>query len=951
MEEAFQPRAPKRQRRQYQSCDNCRKGRRACNAVSLGINPLQQNTPATGAASIACSTCQRSKKECTFRWLQEIPRGTLPECLKQKFSTRYDPVMHGGGGEVPQGSQPPPQSRPANVSSSNETANRRTNAISQPVERQNNGPRQVRIAPHRDQLGMNNVEQQSTGLSRNDVGSAADVAADCTNWLENIGWSTSLLDDDRGQAFWQSGTAQVGERGLPFDDSGQSTTFASWDSPLYGSLLDYARSNAEGLDGGVDDSHRLLSYPFEQTDTVNQTQDTDDLALLTDSMLGSIPPCTPPVPDDVSFNMREFDLTQSFSKCLISDRLLAVYHDSFETSLSCWVTESNCPFKLPRLLLGSASQRTRLLSYLASTGFYQRIRRLDGAFSPLRKQPLSRGDCARASRALMLAILAFASQWTHSHDRRRRRVHSVYPETDATESRHAAGKNVPDTAGASPHDFERLIQQSLWNEAADAVHACFNVDSFELIFAQIIFSIMERASGHGRSEAHEHARVVSYHGDRSSFANVSASDPRDRVIASSHRRRVVAVGNERYLEIALRHLLAWKKRIASARRQQAALALLPLGHTASPHQPILAEDYQAFDMFFWFGVMCDTTAAVLNERVPVIPDTDAVFNLDDGPTASPPTGGDAPFGRHDHRPRSTAARATVWGSCVANAQPLFGAPTVRWPWAQGDAESVLQEAIPVKVLLWRRITVIKTLLARDETPPGAIERCVAETLRVYEHWQHHYGDFMRDCVSHHAQLPFKIQSWYVILSSHWHLAGLLVAHYIDLADGSVRSEAVPRSLRQSSALVWELQKANAYAIADLARVAKPPEAAGLSHHDRSFHYATAYGALVTEPWPEVLTQALTRACEVLLGWLSSTKDPTPRTSQQTWVSANTSASELTRHAASCIDALHLLGSSSDLAQLMASSLEDQLQALTEPPPPAPAFDVHWQDFGYDNLVY
>ncbi|EXJ71134.1 uncharacterized protein A1O5_06128 [Cladophialophora psammophila CBS 110553] len=858
--------------------------------------------------------------------------------------------------EIQQALSASSQVHPQNAADSNETAENRTTPASGPVVRHKDGPRQARIAPRRDQLEPNISDQQATCLSENGVGNAPNITADCANWLENIVTSTSPFHYDQGQEFWRSGPPNFSNQEPQLDDSGQSATFASWGSPLYGALLGYPQSNNEGPDNGVDELNRDTSYPLSHTDTVHHTQASGDLALLTDTMLENIPSCAPQISDDVTFNMREFDLTQSFGKGLISDRLLSIYHDSFENSLSCWVTESNCPYKIPRLLLGSPTQRRKLLSYLASTRFYHRVRRLDNAFSTLRRQPLSRGDGARASKALMLAIMAFASQWTHSHDGHRR-SRSLYSEADVNQPHQTSGKDFSDINGTDPYDFERLIQQSLWNEAVDAVHSCFNVDSFELIFAQIIFSIMERPSHFDKTEGDEHSRFDSRHSNVSSISSALAGNPRDRVIPCPERRRKATVGNERYLEIALHHLLAWKRRISSAKQQQAVRAQFPSGNTPILSRPISLEDYQAFDMFFWFGVMCDTTSAVLSDRLPVIPDTDSVFNLDDGQRASRPAGVDVSLSRHSQPQRDTTSKASVWASCLANAKPsLFGVPTVRWPWPPGVAEGMLQEATPVKVLLWRKITVIKALLSKETTPPSVIERCIAETLKVYEYWQEHYGEFILNCISNHAHLSFKIQSWYVILASHWHLAALLVAHYIDLVDVTLRSETVQRSLRQSSALVLELQKANAYAIANLARVANPPES-NPSSHEQSFHYASAYGALVTEPWPEVLNQTLTRACEVLLLWLSSTKQPTPApiptASQQAWISANTSVSELTKHSTSCIEALNLLGSCSQLAQLAAFSLETRLKSLNEPPPPPPpqTFDLHWQDFGYDNLVY
>ena len=73
-------------RRQYQSCDRCRKGRRGCDAVSLGIGPFSPSdlTTSSQIKHRGCSGCKKFNKECTFEWLRSIPLQDLPRRLQTK---------------------------------------------------------------------------------------------------------------------------------------------------------------------------------------------------------------------------------------------------------------------------------------------------------------------------------------------------------------------------------------------------------------------------------------------------------------------------------------------------------------------------------------------------------------------------------------------------------------------------------------------------------------------------------------------------------------------------------------------------------------------------------------------------------------------------------------------------------------------------------------------------
>lgn len=88
---------------------------------------------------------------------------------------------------------------------------------------------------------------------------------------------------------------------------------------------------------------------------------------------------------------------------------------------------------------------------------------------------------------------------------------------------------------------------------------------------------------------------------------------------------------------------------------------------------------------------------------------------------------------------------------------------------------------PLKVLLFRRISHIQTLIYRG-SDGERLEQAVQDAFRAYHHWNDTYRRFMLDCVANHDNLPPRIQSWYVILDGHWHLGAMLLADTLDSID-------------------------------------------------------------------------------------------------------------------------------------------------------------------------
>lgn len=565
--------------------------------------------------------------------------------------------------------------------------------------------------------------------------------------------------------------------------------------------------------------------------------------------------------------------------------------------------------------------------------FYALVFRLDEVFFPFHNRPTTKSDSLKASKALYASMMAFASQWSHARD-----MESSFHDGDGLSGLSPSASTAID-AFAAP--FECLLQQSLWNEGRRSLHACDDLDSFKVIFARMIFSMTQRPLGFGEREKilesqtrHQRltpdpcrvqipSRSADFNAPALRSPSFDSGDMSGFEVHSSPQINAVKDwdGPPTYLETALRCLVPWRRRIAAQGSLQAhATSSVQLAQM--PH----AVDLQSFDTLFWLGVMCDTTSSALTQRPLVIAEDDCELPMDTSRRAVPlyqTACARIPSAYDVGDTNGTSTTSKLWGAYLLSSQRLSG-DQARWPCGTDEAYAVLQEAIPVKVLLWRRVARLQTL-KNASAGQEDIEDSIATTLSVYQHWTIAYGQFMRGCVADHKNLPVKVQSWYVILAGHWHLGCLLAANCIESIDNDSLSERLQRSLRRSSNLVMELKKANSNAISDLARVSCASDRQ-TSRDGSAFHSALSETALLTEPWTIVLMQALERACESFLTWLSCRRNVADE--QHEWVYHHTDHSDLCSRASSCIDALKLLGRKSDAASLAAAALEMQLTLVT-----------------------
>ena len=317
-------------------------------------------------------------------------------------------------------------------------------------------------------------------------------------------------------------------------------------------------------------------------------------------------------------------------------------------------------------------------------------------------------------------------------------------------------------------------------------------------------------------------------------------------------------------------------------------------------------DRATVDLLFWLGVMFDTLSSAMHKRPLVLSDEDSNVYADETKTAADRL-------QRDVRSVVSSGAESVWDTHLsAHQRSRSQQNLVRWPCSFQDAATLLCDAAPIKILLFRKVTRIQTLISRGYLGEG-VERSIKAALNVCEHWEKFYAPFIVDCIEHHDTLPSHVKSWYICLAGHWHLATLLLADIIEIVDDSNFGLETQQMLRASTDFVACFRKSNCRALSNLARCSSPKED-GTPAQLRGFHYAVKEGALLTEPWTAVLIRAFAKAAVVLL-----------ENEQTLSTNGCTQGEEAFRRADDCVQALWYLGRKSDVALLAANILGEALK--------------------------
>lgn len=549
---------------------------------------------------------------------------------------------------------------------------------------------------------------------------------------------------------------------------------------------------------------------------------------------------TPPDSSTAESNRRAKKQNPQWSFCLASDNtadkyarstmtrnLIRIYHDSMENALSCWLTEHNCPYTDKNSSLLPFNERKEW-GPSWSNRMCIRVCRLDRASSSIRGRALSAEEDKTAARALHLAIMAFASQWTQHAQR-------------------GSDLYVP-----APIDYdERSIRKNVWNDARHALEHSTRIPSFRIIFANIIFSLTQSPLDHSQDER---------------LGQLLESDGAPFFLETANRQ----LYNFRHKFAKLQREAPPPPSVRELRRGSVGSTMtdvleMPTSSASESPQvdPILdSQDHRTtLGLMFWLGVMFDTLSSAMYQRPLVVSDEDSQIASASLPVAEPEEQIDLDC---FNIPQSgVRKKQDVWGDFFLRSSLERQESTriqIRWPCSYEDAAAVLSEATPVKVLLYRRITQLQTLIYRGASP-DRLEEVIQKTLLVYQHWNSIYQGFMLDCVANHEFLPPRIQSWYVILDGHWHLATMLLADIVESIDNGRLGSKLGREARQATDFVSNLRIDNALAVGALARSSLHGQDPVMLHY---FHDSLNEVAFLVEPWTVVLVHCFAKAASISL---------------------------------------------------------------------------------------
>jgi hypothetical protein len=612
---------------------------------------------------------------------------------------------------------------------------------------------------------------------------------------------------------------------------------------------------------------------------------------------------------DFIFNLSPKSLPEKIARSVnhnyIANNLMKIYHDSMENALSCWLNERTCPYRYaPKAIMSSEDATKQSLKEAWSDDWpnriFQRVQGLDRVSGRFRDKPLSKRESDAASKALYYVIMAFASQWAQSSQRSREEHPSAfgngqsgkgYAQTNST-------SDTPDMNGRE--EFDRVLQQAYWYEARKALVDCADVESFVVAFANIVFSLTQKPMSEEQKE--EIRRDSNATTSTLNFADGDLDGLHDRVF-----RVIDEDGPPIYLEQGVRHAHSLRHKLQRREREMAKQT-----PGVDPTRTILGEEERTtVDLMAWLGYMLESLTSAMHQRplvvadedTDVLPDAIAALKLTDDETSTVP------------RPDKDGANSRLWNDYffLQEQHNRHGVP-LRYQCSYEEQAAGLTDAAPIKVLLYRKITHLQSLVSRFASPTK-IEDAIQAAIMVYDHWITHYEPFIKDCIAHHDELNLRIQSWYICLTGHFHLAALLLADSIESIDNANSSQPTKRADRIQTRCVANLRAHNAQMVSDLARCSTPRSDNSFSQSP-SFHHAVKAGALLTEPWTALLIRVFAKAAVLLLTTASTLTAPSDKAE----------ADDLLRRADDCIRALKYLGRKSDTARLAGDTLDAALRS-------------------------
>ncbi|KAH6689745.1 hypothetical protein F5X68DRAFT_254237 [Plectosphaerella plurivora] len=820
-------------RRQNHSCDHCRRSKKACDGYM--INEAAHGSPLTasyaassGAAGyepLPCSYCVRTKKQCSTNPYWRRPK---PPTVQDEAEMAAD----WGQNTEPKRQRTDQAAFPRLELTSEELAHvfQVPDLNSLPWNMPPPGPNTTHVQSLFD-LAPASLSGMDPALSGH--GEAAgylphDLELDASD-------SMSYLTSDAFSAPLE----QINPEGP--EDNSQATLWSVTQEPL-STPASMLSGQALSFSEGGNRRRRRISQYSENATGYQPSISTADSWMMTDS-----------------------------NNLIISDSLLRIYHDVLENNLACWLAEENCPYKMVRfrgamMTIPSSAEEFGVSEWGTSwtNRLYRRVMQLDRAAQKAKTIRLTRDESQAASRALDLAIMAFATQFAQG-SRRRERFRTAAVLDDAEDA------------------FEQTMQQNIWRQARQALSQVADLESYRVVYAELIFGLTEKPWV------------------EDDFPEGGGTDNESHVSALPEILEAIAQsGPPVYLDRAAKKVQTLRHRF-EANETAAACK----GRTRSEHD-MAQEDRRTIGLLYWLAVMFDTVSSSMNERPVALADEECEQDV-------------------VHERRSSQSSTDLEASRSKWEVDIFAPPgqsgqvfRLSWPCSYDVATAAISRSAPIKILIFRHLSYFQNVLRRKEFGQPT-ESAIRGAMMVYRYWNTTYSSFYRDLVQHYDSTPTRIRSWFVCIYIPWHLASIMLSEMIDFVDDNGLGTEQCSNARRASIMASRMRRSSAMALSDLARVTTPEDTVQLP----GYHFAVEEGPLMTEPWTVILVRAFTKTA---LFHLEEAED-LRRHDLEVLGQSSDELQDSVRRAEDCARALWSLGKKSQTARHISNILSAALERM------------------------
>ncbi|KAH6891480.1 hypothetical protein B0T10DRAFT_485380 [Thelonectria olida] len=868
-----------RMRRQNHSCDQCRKSKKACDGYLLNLDAFDRQSAAyereyTQSGLLPCSYCVKTKKLCPLNSHWGRPEATARASQSSATATSSNGSSHSKrrrtedqhhAASSPSFGVPRGLDLSANILHLLQTPSpsHESFAWDNPIPS---------LESHVNPTRAHVVDPFCGGID--DTNSSSDASGE----LDNLGLH---LGDDHVH---QASVSDLQSNAY----SGSGPSELDFQTPLW----DLSQNGSSSRD--------LAISPRQAIQGVGNTQRNRRRRRESDNWQGEANE-SPALFDSDSLIMA------SSNNHLITESLLQIYHDVLENNLACWLSEETCPYKMERtkgglqsMLLNVSSEATVPLEFTHSlpsawpNRIYRRVLQLDRVAQAAGMIRLTRAESRAASRALDLVIMAFATQWAQGSRRHERYKPNTHDPLDPNQP------EKDDLSNAFAEEFERNLQQSIWEQAKKALQDVSELESYRVIYAELIFGLTSRPWAYEDYSSKPRANPRSRGPSKSKGLKDS--------ILSQIMDIISQEGPPVYMQRATQKIHALKYRFDA----NGAGFLESKYDEVDDDKKVSSGDRRTIGLLYWLAVMFDTVSSSMAERPVALADEECQH---DGAhkDVSPMY---ATASKRQHEMQRWKLDLFVQDN------PEKPTSSLRWPCPYDAAAKSVTKSAPVKILLFRHLSYLQNALRKREHGQP-IEDIIQSVTRLVRYWNLTHGIFFRDLVKNYDAVPPRIRSWFICIAIPWHLGALMVADLIDFVDNNALGLEESTLKRIDSNMTTRIRKASAFDLSDIAAVTSPVvnDATGTPEQLPDFHFSLAEGPLLTEPWTMILIRGFSKAAVFHLSVADDLR-------QNEWAILGHSSEESEdslRRAENCIRALWCLGKKSDMARNIITLLSQALQ--------------------------